>query len=256
MHKKIRQLEAIIEKENLKVISVDVFDTLLLRSSRPELQRFKDFSKAQHTAFPIERIEGYLGLYKARLTSGKVQFDKACKLKGLYEVTYTNWLKGMSGSEFCCSNLEGEMIQKYLDIELEIEKNMLVPQRELWAFLRRQSSLGLKVVLCSDMYLDANSIRILIRKIMEDDLSYCLYVSSEWQKTKRDGTLFLAMLEDLNLAPQELLHVGDNFISDVQVPKTLDIHTLYFPRSAVWKALHLLRKKAYKFYLSKIAKLL
>ncbi|MFD2207935.1 hypothetical protein [Kiloniella antarctica] len=249
MRKRIKLLEGAIEKAQAKVISIDVFDTLLLRTVRPELLRFKDFSHCQaQLSFFNEGVKPE-DLYIARLKAGKYLYDKARRGMGEFEVTYKAIFEMIFSMEDCLKKIDRGVLQSCLKLELEQEKKQLSPCLYLSEFLKRQQSRGREIVYCSDMYLDAKSIGFLLKEILGDDLYGQVIVSSDWQKTKRHGSLFKEMLIELGIVPGQLFHIGDNLRSDVFVPQSLGINTMYWPRSYAWRISSTIWKKSYDCYL-------
>ncbi|WP_417430164.1 HAD family hydrolase [Kiloniella sp.] len=249
MRNKILQIEKLINKNEIKVISVDVFDTLLLRTTQPELMRFKDFSQEQYKQITLDNSVTRDELYFARLKVGRELFSKAKREGGCYEVTYKEWMKTVlqGGRE---GRVDDKIVQHCLDIELALEQQMLKLNKSLWLYLETLRSRGHKIVLCSDMYLGAKSINYLLRSFVGADLPYTTFVSSEWQKTKRAGSLYRAMMLELEVEAENVLHIGDNWISDILVPSNLGIHTIHTPRSFSWGIVHRIRAFFYRFYVN------
>lgn len=87
--------------------------------------------------------------------------------------------------------------------------------------------MGKKVIFTSDMYLPKDVIQKILDKngYVQNDK---LYLSSEIKLTKARGALYKYVLDDMKLAEKELLHIGDNFQSDVESPKNLILmHGIY-----------------------------
>jgi predicted HAD superfamily hydrolase len=56
-----------------------------------------------------------------------------------------------------------------------------------------------------------------------------LYLSSEIGLTKREGTLFEFVCQDLKIDRTKLIHIGDSWSSDFQIPKKLGISACHIP---------------------------
>ena len=57
-----------------------------------------------------------------------------------------------------------------------------------------------------------------------------MYVSSEYALTKRTGKLFKKVLELESVSPNEVLHIGDNLMSDFLRPRQCGIKSFYTGR--------------------------
>ncbi len=84
-----------------------------------------------------------------------------------------------------------------------------------------------KILVISDMYLPQNKIAKILGKL---GIQYdALFVSSEVQKTKGSGNLFLRVLAELKLQPADVLHIGDNKWGDFLMPMRLGMGAVHIP---------------------------
>jgi predicted HAD superfamily hydrolase len=114
-------------------------------------------------------------------------------------------------------------------IELSVEANMLVVNPKLEKWIDLAYNLGKQVILISDMYLSPKEIEnIALSKLKSRDKISKIYMSSSYNKTKSTGNLFLNVIKDFKISHKELLHVGDNPQSDIAIPKSFGIQTLYY----------------------------
>lgn len=245
MKNKFNQLEEIINRKGIRILSVDVFDTLLLRTTQPELSRFYDFCRMHAQSLPERCSASIDDLFVARLSAGKKLYHKAKSSCGGYEVTYTEILQLISQNIKIPREEFDGFVQKCLASELALELARLSPRKELWNFLRDKKKQGYEIVFCSDMYLDGGSIGYLLEEGMNESLLGLVYSSSDWQKTKRNGTLFKVLMETKNVHPNEILHIGDDLKSDFLEPQALGVQAFYWPRSWAWRSVSQLRKIKY-----------
>jgi predicted HAD superfamily hydrolase len=78
------------------------------------------------------------------------------------------------------------------------------------------------------MYHDKSFIsRLLLKCGYSNDTT--MYISSEVLKTKWDGDLYNYVLSKENLKPEEMVHIGDNYHSDYEVPYSKGIKAFYMP---------------------------
>ncbi|MBD2179057.1 hypothetical protein H6F42_19220 [Pseudanabaena sp. FACHB-1998] len=122
-----------------------------------------------------------------------------------------------------------DIIDKLKQLELLVETEYLVVVPQALKMIAQARQVHSQILFLSDMYLPA--------EFLEERLKYygCweegdrLYVSWQYRKSKGKGDLFLKVLEDLKLSPQDLTHIGNNANSDVAQPQSLGIKATYFP---------------------------
>lgn len=191
-------------KEN-DIISFDIFDTLLIRPYVKPTDMFFHMEELYNCPeFATARIEAE---QRAR---NKYSHKEDITLDDIYE----------------------EILPKYLKLkncELNFEKTILKPHPENYKIYNWAKELNKKIIITSDMYLPENFIREVLIKNGYDKFDK-IYISSEYAKSKGSGTLFEQILKDYNIDlsnnKSNVLHIGDNDISDVKNPLKYGIHTL------------------------------
>ena len=103
----------------------------------------------------------------------------------------------------------------HVELTLEKQTQRLRPQTVL--LLKTLKQRGIPVYIASDFYLGTRGIRELIKHHGLSDLIQGYFVSSDVLLAKRSGRLFGAISERLALAPERILMIGDNPISDGQM---------------------------------------
>ncbi|MBQ8618018.1 MAG: hypothetical protein IJ418_11005, partial [Clostridia bacterium] len=114
--------------------------------------------------------------------------------------------------------------------EREAEVRYVQPRHTGVQLFRLAKAAGLKVVLTSDMYLDKETItRMLIKCGVEGWDAF--FLSSEENALKWNGGLYRAALEELDIQPGEMLHIGDNWHNDYVQPDKMGIRAMHHPRA-------------------------
>jgi len=104
-------------------------------------------------------------------------------------------------------------------IELEIEKNVLVPVSSIRNQIAKLHSQGATIYYISDMYLPHEFILNLLQQNDFWKEGDKLYVSCTSGKTKQDGTLFDLVSQENKIPFPHWQHWGDNKHSDYKIPK-------------------------------------
>ena len=184
--------------DSVKVVSFDLFDTLILR---PFLKPTDLFT--------------LLGQIHSR--------NDFCDLR----IKAESKARSSIGTEVTLDEIYSFMPKdlisfKELECQFEIDLCFANP----WMKERYQSlTEGKIVIITTDMYLPRNVIESILKK---NGIRYCkLYISSEHRKTKHNGSLFRYILDDLNIRPEEMMHIGDNRRADYNIPRSLGIQAVY-----------------------------
>lgn len=201
---KILRILLIKSKEQIKqkidekdVISFDVFDTLIQRNvKKPE--DIYNLTEKKYNVNSVLQISDYK---KTRICAEKAARKNSLK----EEVTLSEIYKMI--------DIDDPIRQCLMNMEREIEFASTFPKpkgRELYEYAVQE---GKKIVIISDMYLD----RKLIGRILEKNgyRGYCeLFVSSEYGVKKKTGHLYDKVIAQMGYEPKQMLHIGDNPVSD------------------------------------------
>lgn len=194
--------------ENASAVSFDFFDTLF---SRPLANPEDAFDIIGHRyAMPDFRERRCAAQAEAFRRMRRAQRQEIT-LEGIYECFMESPL------------VRNELMQA----EYALELSLVEPVAETVELLRALLAEGKPVAIASDMYLAANFFRAALEPHGLADVP--LFVSASRNATKRDsGELFDVIARELNLPPREVLHIGDNLLSDVQRPREKGMQAYHY----------------------------
>lgn len=197
--KKINIYEGIKKHD---IISFDIFDTLLVRP----------YVKPTDLFIHIEKLYNVKGFYKNRVKAEKLA-------RGKY----------IDCEEITLNQIYEEIDDKYKHFkekEIELEKKILTiheDNKEIYDYALKN---GKKIIIVSDMYLPKNVVEeILIKNTYKN--YYKLYLSSDLMLTKASGNLYRYIINDLNVEPSAIMHIGDNYQSDFSNAKSYGINSIF-----------------------------
>ncbi|EFK5489267.1 TPA: HAD family hydrolase, partial [Escherichia coli] len=202
----------------IKIISFDIFDTLVYRPTEVPIDVFKfletkmlhisngvaeNFSRIRH----VSEVEA-----RNEKDSKEVTLDEIYdKIKEFYK-------------------LDRETINNMKWAEVEYETKIIKPRpagKKLWDIAKKT---GKPIYIISDMYLPKDAI-LNILKINGYDGFEKVYISNEYGVSKKEGGLFDLVINESGVSPNNILHIGDNNISDNKEPKARGIKTYRLIRS-------------------------
>ncbi len=113
--------------------------------------------------------------------------------------------------------------------ELAAERRHCYAFRPAVELMRSAKRRGLKVVIVSDTYLSETQLTELIRTVAGDEVIELIdqiFCSSEFG-TSKSGGLFEPVLRKLEVAPNRVLHIGDNPRADFAAPTDMGVTALH-----------------------------
>jgi FMN phosphatase YigB (HAD superfamily) len=223
---RLQAMHGMLREPAIRVVSVDVFDTLVWRK----------VAEATH-AFAL------LGqrLRQAGMLGEHVRPDVFAALRELAERRARTRLEAVSDAvEVNLDEIYAEFGQYVfapgitraacVTVELEIERELLIPDLNVAALLRVAADSGKRLIAVSDTYFSESFIRSLLLMPTLGDLRFeRVFVSNAYRKAKAKG-LFKIVLEQLGCIPEQMVHLGDDPQSDVRAPRSLGIHAVHFER--------------------------
>ncbi|HEV2354813.1 MAG TPA: rhamnan synthesis F family protein, partial [Puia sp.] len=216
-HRSLEYLRQRIDKTDIRVVSFDIFDTLIVRALPDPADIFDLMQPAveKMTSQPVDfrriRTEADSWL-RERLEPGK-----DVTLKEIYHRV---------GDVLRLSEADREeLLQQELALEIKFTRS----RPDVVAVMNYAYDRGKQVVLASDMYLDRTFVAKMLRRL--GIVRYHrMYLSSELGKRKDTRTLFPHILETEGVRVDEMIHIGDNEHTDLQIPGDLGIHWFHVMR--------------------------
>lgn len=202
--------------EEAALVSFDVFDTLLFRKvNEPE------------TIFDL--VGNYFGIHgfrKLRM-DGQNEASRRAYQEHQYPHADINEIYEVL-SEHTEILVDWDEVKA---LELQMEEDALVANREMLDIFLYAKSLGKRVVATSDMYLLAETLQHILEKNGYTGFDY-VYCSADEHKAKFNRELFEEIARRENVSFGSILHIGDNVSADIEIPAGFGIHTYLYKAQA------------------------
>ena len=194
-------------------VSFDVFDTLIKRNvAMPsDLFRLMERTYSKTGFLP----EGYAQKRIEAEIKAKEEASSPVSIDQIYRVLEKEY---------------GEQVNEWKKAEIKTEYEMCCSNYLCADLLNRCLEAGKNIVLISDMYLSSAVIDSMLKKCGVSGYSK-LYVSCEYGARKSNGSLFKLVMDDLNIKPHQITHIGDSKRSDFLVPLSLGMHAVHVPNA-------------------------
>lgn len=214
-----------------KVITFDIWDTILKRTCHPEEIKvhtlryyyYKEYFKIK------EEYRNELTLYRLRDSIEVEEYEKARERGVDGECNFREVLATLIERTHLGTETEKEILKQELpeyEINREIEKTYINP---LITDIFNKYDKNTKYCI-SDFYMPKEDLIKILNAHGLDKKFKEIYVSADIMKTKRDeGHLFEYFSEKENIKYENMIHVGDNQHSDIDMAKRYGIETIKIP---------------------------
>lgn len=201
--KELSAFEKILTSTRPAAITFDVFDTLLTRPFEVPADAWH-FLESRALELTDGKVENFARYRVAAETQARENSSRGeVTLAEIYSVLKTYY------------GLDDPTCQILQDAEIEFEKNAIRARPVGLELFERAKRTGVPIYLVSDMYLPLDVILSMLDRVKVHGFRQ-LFLSSVWGVRKKEGALYDVVLNELGLRGEQILHVGDNKIADVE----------------------------------------
>ena len=218
----LEAIKAMFASPEIKVISFDVFDTLLLRPVSSEEVKFglleKTFRRLTGANISFSRIRTMAeASLRRRILRGELEKE---------DVTLTE-IYGQMVREFPVDDAAAETLKAE---EEALEFRLAEPRKSGQDLYEEALRTGKRVIVITDMYLESGIIR---RLLLENGYPEPerIFVSSDTGLRKSTGNLYGYVSEELGVQPGEIFHIGDSPEADVRKAEEKGLISAWLPRT-------------------------
>ena len=216
----VNLIKKIIDNPDIKIVSFDIFDTLLIRPAiKPTDILYLVDAKLKH--------ENNIDFIEYRLSAEIDMQNPYASFDDIYAFIQEKY------------KLDDDTIDIMKKAELNVESQLLTRRDDLYELYQYAVEKGKKIIAVSDMYLSAEFLKNVLHKNGYVEIQN-VYVSNEMRARKDDGTLYEKVIENENSSA--ILHIGDNMVSDCKnaIEKNImavhypSIHDIIFKQNSIW----------------------
>ncbi len=228
-------------------VSLDLWDTILRRKCHPDEVKLFTAQKMLHLVLPYleKKTFSTLDLLKRRqdveFKIGNAQRQNGNDDEYEIEEVLRKCIHDIVPSPIATSLLDTITMQL---VQAEIEQEIAVTYLDKALIRYLQSCEFEKLVITSDFYMSAEKVDTILAVHSFPFAIEATFISCDIKRNKRSGRLFQHVCTTLNLDTDHLVHIGDNFHSDVTMAKKNNIRAVHFTGSEEEKK----RKKYHAFF--------
>lgn len=207
-----------------RLVSFDVFDTLLWRPCRRPVELFHRLGEE------LQRQGHLRDLGPGDFVLRRIEAESAARFAGAgIEVTHREIIAMLAGQ---LGHSDRDILA---EAEFQLERDHLFAYPRMFELLERLDSEGIPFALCSDMYFSSAQILSFLENAagrlgMPLPEPAVVLVSGENRSGKSDR-LFDLLVEKTGIPAAHILHIGDNPVSDVEKPLAKGIRAIHLPRT-------------------------
>jgi|GEM_PF-1838070 len=227
-------LNKLLQQVKPASITVDVFDTILLRKWQPEAWRFFVLAKAMSQEINKTGLKSSTyQIYSARQNLSKLLRSANLEAGKDHETTHTAIVKAIilelsrQQKLKLTKGRQTKLVAKLKSIELRYEITQLRPNKSLIKILKSAKNTNCKLYFVSDMYLETRELKKLLTahgvKFFDGGIS-----SADNLLGKSSGRSFLELVGKYPaVSLLKSIHIGDNKQTDFRVPKQIGLKAFY-----------------------------
>ena len=203
-----------------KIISFDVFDTLVLRNFWQPTDLFEILNYRVNELIEIKDFFDFKQI--------RIEAEKEARKKYKREITIDEIYEVISNQIPFLQKFINEI--KNIEIEYEIkfsQKRCIAYELFSYAvFLKKQ------IYITSDMYLSEQVILKILNKndYHSNDID-AIFVSSKTKKSKSDNQVWDYIINNKDVKTKDILHIGDNYHDDFLKPKNRKVNSYWLPKT-------------------------
>lgn len=222
------RLDNLLEGE--RILSLDVFDTLILRDNSSEITRFFEIGREmaaaaqEATGDKIAQVDAFV----ARYLGTKATYRASKPVRGFREGSLSELHK--TASKILVGS--NALTDAFVEAEINYESTRIQLNPFLVPYVEEYKAAGGKVVLVTDMYMHANHVKLLLEKLGLTPSVYDHLISSADTKvSKASGGIFSIVEKTMQATAQEFVHLGDSLRGDFQQPLRRGWSAVHLPLS-------------------------
>ncbi len=207
-----------------KVISFDIWDTIIKRKCHPEeiklktayyivLEYGKELKSEYNNIYAILKQRNQIEekLCKKAEEDGN---DGECKIEEVFDLLIKEIVRGKS-------NMTSSEL---LNVEIQNEKDAIYINPDILPIFEKYKTMDMYCV--SDFYMSEKSLKEILDYLKLPVKIKKIYSSCDYMLNKRTGNLFKKFQNEIGIKSEDHIHVGDNPYSDIDAAKKLGIETI------------------------------
>lgn len=221
---KVEGIKNFLSQDDIKVVSFDIFDTLIVRPFYAAIDLQMLVAKFAHTLLPD--IAEHL-LFDCRRKAEEIVREETRRKNPTWEdVNLDEIYQGFAQM----LGLDKIVVERIKQEEIRLELKFCYARKSAKELFEYVKYLGKRIVITSDMYLEFATIQKILHK--NGFVGYeKLFLSSDKRALKMTGSLFDYVIKETGVKPKNIVHIGDNWGVDKICAEQRGLQTVFYPRT-------------------------
>lgn len=208
----LSHMQNTIRNSNIKAVSFSIFDTLVINPFLFDTDLFFLMEDDFKDILASENIKNSKSFSQIR-TEAQKNMNNADMEDIYYKIQQM-------------TDISEEASKKLMEIEINLIMHFYCPRCSGTELLREAERAGKKIILKSNSYFSRDIIEKILKKC--DITGYkMIFLPSVSEESQED--IYSAMIKRLKLKSHEILHIGSDIVSDVEIPINKGIISIYLP---------------------------
>ncbi len=221
--RRFAELDAVLRRPGVTVLSLDCFDTLLWRRVPKPADAFELLGEELCERGALAGGISAATFARMRMAAEIMARQRKLNQAGSHEITLSDIY-----AEFA-DGIATLSVSELRAAEVALEREVTVPDGPLaQALSALAAELELRVVFVSDMYLSSEEIAFLIDRPEMADLAEAEVISSADIGIGKEHGLWRVLPERWGVSPSAIVHVGNNPVADVAAPQAAGVTAVYW----------------------------
>ncbi|MCU1680547.1 MAG: family hydrolase [Amycolatopsis sp.] len=222
-HRNLARVLRMVTDRSCSVLSLDIFDTILWRRTPRPADLFGLLGARLRRDGVCPAWISDAAFRRMRITA---EHDARCGDDALgSEVSLFDIWRAMPLSLFATTSLD-----RLVQAEVDAEREFTVVDLDIAELVQVAAKQGLPLVLISDTYFTESQLAYLLDRPELEVLKGARIFRSHQHGADKASGLWEIVLKELGRSPDQIVHIGDNEIADVDVPAELGVRTVHFAR--------------------------
>ncbi len=216
----LNSIKTNILNDEVEYVSFDVFDTLVVRPFYEPADLFIFMNSFYNKLTKTDETHLFNKMrVTAEIKARKIYYNKEdIDINNIYE-TFSEMF-----------HIDSKICNTLKEKEIELELRFCSARESVKQIFDMVLAVNKKIIIVSDMYLLPEHISKILTNAGFENYSK-LYVSSDTNLLKGTGSMYKHVLKDLKIKANKILHIGDNWHSDIEQAQANGLKARFIPKT-------------------------